>query len=184
MRLPEELRRAIEREVAAVDARLLPRAAREISQRYQKGEALALRSPAHLAAYLATRLPATFAANHRVFEEVAARMPGLAPRSLLDLGAGPGIAAWAAAETWPSIEHVTLVEAETAMAAAGRALAAHGDAALRDACWLEQDALTAGTETAELVVASYLLGELEARQLDAAVEHAWTLAADTLVIVE
>ncbi len=30
--------------------------------------------------------------------------PDWHPRSLLDLGAGPGVAAWAAAEAWPSLE--------------------------------------------------------------------------------
>ena len=42
---------------------------------------------------------------------------------MLDLGAGPGIASWAAAEAWPRTSAATLVEAEAEMARAGRTLA-------------------------------------------------------------
>ena len=186
MRLPEELRRAIEREVAAVDARLLPRAAREISQRYQKGEALALRSPAHLAAYLATRLPATFAANHRVFEEVAARMPGLAPRSLLDLGAGPGTSMWAAADVFPSLEKITLVEREAPLIALGRRVAAgRRHPAIAAAEWRQQDILArAAGEPHDLVVISYALNEISDRASAQFLRAAWKAAAGLLLVIE
>ena len=46
------------------------------------------------------------------------------PASVLDLGAGPGIAAWAAVDAWPRIATVELVEAEPEMVRAGKALAA------------------------------------------------------------
>jgi len=186
MRLPEELRRAIEREVAAVDARLLPRAARELSQRYQEGEPSALRSPAHLAAYLQTRLPATFAANRRVFEEVAARMPGLAPRSLLDLGAGPGTSMWAAAETFPGLEKITLVEREAPLVVAGRRVAAQSrHPAVVGAQWLQQDVLAkAAGEPHDLVVISYALAEISEKATAQFLRAAWDAAATLLVILE
>ena len=56
--------------------------------------------------------------------------PDWAPRSLLDVGAGPGVAAWAAVAAWPSLEQLTLVEAEPEMIAAGREL-------LPDATWVQ-----------------------------------------------
>ena len=64
--------------------------------------ARAARTPAQVAAYLAYRAPATFAAAAAVFRQVALQ-PGWRPRSLLDAGAGPGVAAWAAVEQWPSL---------------------------------------------------------------------------------
>jgi ribosomal protein RSM22 (predicted rRNA methylase) len=109
--------------------------------------------------------------------------PDWRPRSLLELGAGPGVAAWAAAQSWPSLEEVTLVEAEPAMVAAGRALAARAGPALREARWLEADAGEAGGD-AELVLASYVLGELDPSRLGTVVDQAWRRATDTLVVVE
>lgn len=44
------------------------------------------------------RLPSCFAASHRIFKELAVRFPGFEPKTLLDFGAGPGTAIWAAQE--------------------------------------------------------------------------------------
>jgi hypothetical protein len=49
-------------------------------------------------AYALARLPGCYAACSRIFIELAARLPGFAPKSLLDFGAGPGTASWAAQE--------------------------------------------------------------------------------------
>ena len=51
--------------------------------------------------------------------------PDWRPRSLLDVGAGPGVAAWAALELWPSLTELTLLEVESEMLAAGRELLPH-----------------------------------------------------------
>ena len=64
----------------------------------------AARTRTEVAAYLAYRAPATYAAAAAVFRQVALQRPGWRPRSLLDVGAGPGVAAWAAREAWPSLE--------------------------------------------------------------------------------
>lgn len=144
-----------------------------LSAAYRGDErARAARTPAAVAAYLAYRAPATYAAAAAVFEQVRERRPEWQPRRLLDVGAGPGVASWAALEAWPSLERVSCVEAEQAMAAAGREL-------LPEAEWLEGD-VAAARGPADLVLCSYVLGEL-ARQ---PVEHLWAQAADTLVLVE
>ena len=132
----------------------------------------AARTPVQVAAYLAYRAPATFAAAAAVFRQVALQRPEWKPRSLLDAGAGPGVAAWAAIEQWPSLSELTLVEVEPAMIAAGREL-------LPDASWVEGD-VAGARGPAELVVSSYVLGELAAPP----VAHLWAQAADTIVVVE
>jgi ribosomal protein RSM22 (predicted rRNA methylase) len=85
--------------------------------------------------------------------------------------------------TWPSLERITLVETEGAMVEAGRALATHGGAAIREARWVQADAAVA-VGAADLVVASYLLNELEPEALAPLVERAWSATADTLVVIE
>ena len=127
-----------------------------------------------MAAYLAYRAPATFAAAAAVFRQIALQRPEWRPASLLDVGAGPGVAAWAAAEAWPSLTELTLVEAEPEMLAAGREL-------LPDANWVGGDVLQA-RGPADLVVASYVLGELH--DPADAVAHLWRQSADTLALIE
>ena len=139
-----------------------------------RGEApaRAARTRAEVAAYLAYRAPATYAAAAAAFLQVALQRPDWKPTSLLDLGAGPGVAAWAALEAWPSLKSVTLVEVEPEMVAAGREL-------MPDARWVQED-VSAATGPADLVVASYLLGELA----KPAVGRLWERAADTIAFVE
>jgi len=187
MALPEALQEGIDELVGRVDGRALERAAASLSERYRAGGQTAIRaarSDAEVAAYLATRAPATYAAVEDVCRRIQLVRPDWSPRSLLDLGAGPGIAAWAAAACWPSIERITCVEVEPAIAAAGRTLATRSSGgALRSASWLDEDAGAAASET-ELVVASYLLGELDPARLSSVIEHAWSQATDTLLVVE
>ena len=146
-----------------------------LSATYRSNERTrAARTPAQVAAYLAYRAPATYAAAASVFRQVVLQRPEWRPRSLLDVGAGPGVAAWAAREAWPSLDELTLMEIEPEMVAAGREL-------LPDARWLTGDVSTA-PGSAELVVASYVLGELA----DAAGTAAtlWEHATDTIAFVE
>lgn len=186
MTLPEALQDGIDELVQRVDRRVLERAAGSISDRYRTGGTAASRaasSDAEIAAYLATRAPATYAAVEDVCRRVRTARPEWSPRSLLDLGAGPGLATWAATESWPSLERVTLVEPEPSMLAAGRALAERGGHALRGARWLPGDAGDAHAE-ADLVVVSYVLGEIEPTRLAGTVERAWASTLDTLLLVE
>ena len=131
----------------------------------------AARTPAQVAAYLAYRAPATFAAAAAVFRQVALQRPEWQPRSLLDVGAGPGVAAWAAVEQWPSLSELTLVEVEPAMIAAGREL-------LPDASWVEGD-VAGARGPAELVVV--VVRPRRARRTRR-VAHLWAQAADTIVV--
>ena len=127
-----------------------------------------------MAAYLAYRAPATFAAAGAVFRQVARQRPDWAPRSLLDVGAGPGVATWAALEQWPSLEELTLVEAEPEMLAAGREL-------LPEAQWAIGD-LWSARGPADVVLVSYVLGELD--EPSAAAGRLFDEARDTIVFVE
>src|SRR3954463_12879295 len=125
MKLPPALAAAIENEVSKYDAEALARAAQELSQRYRRDAGRfkeRLKSPVERAAYVVTRLPATYAAVRVVFEEVKLRIGGEI-RSLLDLGAGPGVAAWAAAEIFSSIEQITLMERDAEFLSLGKAFA-------------------------------------------------------------
>jgi ribosomal protein RSM22 (predicted rRNA methylase) len=127
-----------------------------------------------VAAYLAYRAPATFAATTAAFRQVFVQRPDWRPRSLLDVGAGPGVAAWAAVAVWPSLTEVTLVEVEPEMIAAGREL-------LPDAAWVAGD-VSRARGPADLVVAAYVVGELPDPAY--AAQHLWRQSTDTLAVIE
>ena len=72
---------------------------------------------------------------------------------------------------------MTLVEAEPEMVAAGRELA------LPRARWIHGD-LAAATGPAELVLASYVLGELDDARVEGIAAQLWEQATDTVAFVE
>ncbi len=80
---------------------------------YRSGEVPAtpvMASRADAAAYAAYRMPATAAATALALQQTRLSLPGWAPATLLDFGAGTGGAAWAAASILPSIGAMTLLE--------------------------------------------------------------------------
>lgn len=183
--LPLSLQDAVRRHFPAGAA---PAAAAALSERYRDGTMAPgprARSQADVAAYATSRLPATYAASAAVLAELRLRAAAFAPRSQLDLGAGLGVAVWAAAGLWPSLEQVTAVELEPAMLQAGRRLAAAGPAAVAKCAWRRAD--VSGEPVGgsfDLVTIGYVLNELDAAAASRAVEWAWAATAGALAVVE
>src|ERR1044071_2318273 len=105
---------SIQVEVEKIERRRLVQAVAQLSERYKAGDfsAPVIANDAQRAAYLAVRFPAPYAANRRVFSEVGERAPHTEITSLLDLGAGPGTALFAASETFSALQRATLIEAD------------------------------------------------------------------------
>jgi len=187
MRLPPALAKAIERETAAIDPKQLARAAEELSKRYRlQNAARLLDSPLQRAAYLLTRMPATFAACSAVLGEIKRRMPEASPLSMLDLGSGPGTAAWAASEIFPSLREITLIEREPEMIAIGQRLAANSAcAALRQANWIGADLAAFDPGQAYyLTVTAYSAGELDSLKRLRLLARAWEHTRQALAMIE
>lgn len=62
-------------------------------------------------AYAAARLPACYAVIFRVLKELQIRQPRFQPLTMLDFGAGPGTATWAAMQVvgLPQTDHLSTV---------------------------------------------------------------------------
>ena len=182
MELPRALRRAVDAALEGVSARDLAAASNGLTQRY-RGEVRDGRS--HIAddltarAYLAARLPATYAALRAALDAVAERRPAFAPRSLLDFGAGPGTALWAVRDCWHGLDSALLIEASSAIRVFGADFAAASGVARID--W--QSALD-GAAAHDLVTIAYVLDELDPDRRSALIDRLWSLTADTLLIVE
>jgi ribosomal protein RSM22 (predicted rRNA methylase) len=182
MELPSTLRRAVDLALEGVSLGALTEASQALSRRYRaelRDGRLHLDDDMAARAYLATRLPATYAALRASLDAIAALRPAFAPASLLDFGAGPGTALWAAQDRWPSLNDAALVEASPAIRALGEILA--GGCAVAHIAW--SPALTA-TAPRDLVTLAYVLDGLDPATGDALVDRLWSLTADTLLIVE
>jgi len=135
-------------------------------------------------AYIAVRLPATYAAVRASFTAVAEARPDFAPNTALDIGAGPGTALWAAADCWPGLADALLVEASPVFRTCGEELAA--EVPLPSLAWRSMDIATNDVDSAprDLVTLAYVLNELDPETRPQVLEPLWRLTADTLIIVE
>ena len=187
MELPQQLRRAVERALEGVALGELAKTAAALSQRYRQERhdgSLPLASRDDALAYLAVRLPATYAAVRASLDAVAQARPDFAPKSLLDLGAGPATALWAAVDRWTSLKEAMLVEASPAFRACGEQLMR--DARLPPAVWRGDDIRKARLEGAprDLAVLAYVLNELEPKARNTVLEEAWRMTGGILLLVE
>jgi ribosomal protein RSM22 (predicted rRNA methylase) len=186
MRLPDELRAAVAEETARIDARQLVASAARLTENYTRGEfSSALTTAADRAAYLAVRMPATYAACAKVFAAVVERTSDARFASLLDLGAGPGTAVWAAAQVI-ALDQITCIERNQVLLETGQRIASSSSVgAIRSARWLPGDiAQVRDLAAHDIVVVSYVLGEIPESQLDNVIRAAWLKTASLLVIIE
>ena len=187
MELPPLLRRNVDRALSGVGLADLAAAAAALSQRYRDergSDSLHVRSERDALAYLAVRLPATYAAVRASFAAVALARPDFAPKTALDVGAGPGTALWAAADCWPDLADALLIEASPIFRACGEELAraAH----LPRVSWRLADvaAETIDCTPRDLVCLAYVLNELAPVVRESVLKRLWDMTADTLVVVE
>jgi len=184
--LPAELK-------AALDARLQGFSRTDAAQRSQKisttyragGGSGTIKSEADALAYALARMPATYAAVAASLSALTEIAPDFAPETLLDVGAGPGTASWAAAEAFTSLQDFTLLDANAALSRLALELA-RDSSRLADCRYLPGDASTnlAEVPQADLVIASYIIGELGEGDQRKLAETMWAKARHALVVIE
>lgn len=187
MELPALLRQAVERRLEGIPLDTLRAAADRLSTRYRaetRDGRLHLDADSATAAYLAARMPATYAAIRASMGYLAEAAPDFAPTSLIDVGAGPGSVLWAASDCFDSLRSATMIEASDAARATGIALAE--GAPLPVARWVAGDATRPlpPLEPADLVTLSYVLDELAPDAIPGLIERLWAATAHTLLVVE
>jgi len=184
--LPAELIAALDARLQGVSRHELATRAEKISKTYREGgRSMTITSATDALAYALVRMPATYAAVAACLNAVQEIMPDFAPRDLLDVGAGPGTASFAAADAFSSLGNFTLLDANPVLRELALGL-------LRDNKRLhplkyehgQVQALLADREAADLVVASYVIGELGEAERRTLAELLWDRTRDTLLIVE
>lgn len=187
MEFPAWLRRAVDDALEGLARADLARAVATLSERYRSERVD--RTP-HLAddllarAYLATRLPATYAAVREVMHKLVAMRPDFSPMSLLDVGAGPGTALWAAADCWPSLKKGVLIEGSAPIRKLGEMLGKLSP--VGQVTWQTADITkTIGDpDRSDLVCLTYVLSEVGAKSRRKLIEDIWTQTGDLLLVVE
>jgi ribosomal protein RSM22 (predicted rRNA methylase) len=184
--LPAELKAGLDARLQGLSRTDATERAALISQTYRDGGGSgAITSEGDALAYALVRMPATYAAVTASLNALREITPQFAPASLLDIGAGPGTATWAAAEAFASLKNFTLLDANPALRALGLDLA-RDHLRLRAMTYHrgEARAALADAEAADLVVASYMIGEINDAEGKALAELMWAKTRDTLLVVE
>jgi ribosomal protein RSM22 (predicted rRNA methylase) len=182
--LPAELRSALQAKLQGLPRDEVAARAAQISKTYRNGgNSRVIASQADALAYALVRMPATYAAVSACLNALCEVSPDLAPANLLDVGAGPGTASWAAAETFSSLRNFTLLEINAALQTL--ALELGRDHTRLGAMTTRRDPNALDeVDAADLVIASYLIGELGEAERRTLVERLWTKTRDTLLVVE
>jgi ribosomal protein RSM22 (predicted rRNA methylase) len=184
--LPAELKSALDAKLQGRSRSDAASRAALISKTYRDGGGSgAIGSETDALAYALARMPATYAAVAASLNALGEVRPDLAPETLLDVGAGPGTASWAATEAFASLRSLVLIDDNSALRALALDLA-QGGARLGELTYDEGEAsaLLARSDAADLVIASYMIGELGETERNALAGLLWSKTRDTLLIVE
>lgn len=180
MQLPESLRERLEILFDRVSTDELQNHYKNLSDRYRRqiSGSLQIQNEGEALAYLAARFPATYCAVTKACQALQDTVPGFSPRSILDIGAGPGTAALAAHDIWTAAD-ITLIEPNAQLRALTPALFA--DPVVQETTSLQASPL----QTAhDLVLVSYVLNELPEAELEREIHRLWNATSGMLMILE
>lgn len=183
--LPPDLKAALAAKAEGLSRVDAAKRAGAISENYRGGgTSVLIRTEADALAYALARMPATYAAISASLDALRGQHPDFAPATLLDIGAGPATASWAAAQAFDSLENFAAIDANAAL----RALACDSVEGSRLASlrYVQSDVLAglAAMESADLVIASYVINELGDAARDTLADLMWQKTRNTLLVVE
>ncbi|MCO5130780.1 MAG: small ribosomal subunit Rsm22 family protein [Xanthobacteraceae bacterium] len=183
--LPPALRAALEHCTHGLPRGDIAARADAISRTYRDGgNSTTIRGDADALAYALARMPATYAAVAACLNALTRACVNFNPESLLDVGAGPGTATWAALAACPSLRALTLLDANAALRRLALALAGEWPGATLDYRQADARAAVATMPPADLVIASYMIGELAEQARETFAAELWRKTRDTLLVVE
>ena len=189
---PDSLTAAVQAGLRGTGVASLSAGVQRLMDAYRSGavpDSPVLASGRDAAAYAAYRMPATVAATAAAWAGLRLALPGWAPASVLDFGAGTGGASWAVADAGLGAVRLTLLEQSADAIRLGQAiLAAAESASLRAATWRSwrldaADSQDPAPGRSDLAVSAYVLGELSQPQQERLVGLA-IQAAPVVLLVE
>lgn len=182
--LPLSFQNRIQELLESTDSKPSLKIAQEqLTKRYRtpQGRTAGFASSSEAMAYVAARLPATFAA----VESVLPHVPLEHVTSVLDLGAGPGTAALAAALYWPACERFHLIEEDAFMSKVAQNLLKEAPEIAHQHFSFQRANLSTLSLDApfDIVTLSYVLNELSSEHQAKVLKKAWEKASLGLIIL-
>lgn len=183
--LPPAIKAHLDTKLEGVSRRELAARARRISEHYRQGQGSStiIRDDLDALAYVIARMPATYAAIAQALFRTAPHLSDFAPASLLDLGAGPGSATFAALDVWPSIATIRQVERSSVFRRFASELLKTSQ---REGEVLDGDLARGAADglRADVVIAGYVLVELADRDVARLADQALQSSTGLVVFVE
>lgn len=185
MHLPEALQQGINSLANSYKKSDLAKGRVQFSDRYRdKSEEVDrfLKSNLERTSYLVSRLPATYGAIYHVLSKVFFKDLETA----LDLGSGFGSGLWALSEHIPSLKKITAVESDLGNIQIAKELCSKAKvAAIYQTEWIRASLpMDLGIKAHDLVLLSYLIGELSGAARQDTLQLAWDLAKQWIVLIE
>src|SRR5215468_6151551 len=114
--LPPDLKAGLDRLAHGMSHKAIAERAAAQSRHYRAGGgSRQIATLDDVLAYAFARLPATYAATAAVFNAMGETLPAFQPRTMLDVGAGPGTAAFAAVPAFETLVDIRLIDANAGL---------------------------------------------------------------------
>ena len=115
--LPGPVASAVSNIISRSDIRAISVNASKLHERYmhpdEEQKRPHIQKPADALAYLSMRFPATYAQIYSALSQIQDRVSNWQPKTLLDIGCGPGTGIWAAKALWPDLQSATGVDRDS-----------------------------------------------------------------------
>jgi len=195
LNIPDDLHTALNNQIANANTKQLLDAAQDISLRYRqrdnnnKQDKHFIQNDIESLAYAVARMPATYGAIYNALKYALEIIENQAIdiKSLTDIGAGTGAATWAANELI-DLDSITCVEYDASMRNLGKALMSQTSEPLKNAKWenfnIANIINTPFIYQADLIIASYVINELDENLQLKIAEELWSATKKVLLFVE
>lgn len=164
--------------------------AKALHERYMQGANPIepnIQKPSDCVAYLALRFPATFAQIASALSHIQERVPTWQPKSVLEVGCGPGTGIWAAKSIWPSITSATGIDREQLFLTLAEELHYDSKMALQTT-WIKSAILpwitAEDATTYDLIIIPNVLNELPEEERALVIEKISAKSAGLVVVIE
>lgn len=186
MNLPKEILEKIEEISSKLNKKDLSEDFNKISKRYmsEKDGKVLLNKDNEAIAYSIARMPATFSAVSNAYSHVIEIM-GKDFKTMTDIGTGTGSATMAIS-SFQDFDKITCIEREESMIKIAKTLfEASNNELLKNVNWIKQDIKDLKDDLkSDLVVASYVLNEVSAENLNKFLDLLWSITNKALLIVD
>lgn len=136
--------------------------------------------------YLGLRTAATYAQIYGAFLQIQELLPHWKPKTMLDIGSGPGTGVWAAKTIWPMLKSATCLDRERRFLSIGKAIQSEAQLDITLSWQLGNAAYVIENDTTQydIVVIANMLDELEIPQREHLIGSAFNHRKGIMLILE